>query len=86
MLYLITFIFGFVTALFLFKGEIKIRITRQDGNQPEIIGVIDPKKDLAEQYEAFKKGEVDSKEVNAVAKEDKRDITDIFKLFSGGND
>lgn len=85
MLYLITFVFGFVTALFLFKGEIKIRITTQDGNIPTVVGVIDPKKDLAEQYEAFKKGEVDSKEVNTVAKEDKRDITDIFKLFNGGN-
>ncbi len=86
MLYLITFIFGFVTALFLFKGEIKIRITKQEGTQPEIIGVIDPKKDLAEQYEAFKKGEVDARDVNTAASEDKRDITDIFKLFSGGND
>lgn len=86
MLYLLAFVMGFVTALFLFKGEIKIRITKQDGNRPEIIGVIDPKEDLAKQYEAFKKGEVDARDVNTAANEDKRDITDIFKLFSGGND
>lgn len=80
----LAFIFGFCTGYFILHKGININInyknnTDKDNSLPEstINNIID-------QYEQFKKSEVDDKDVNNVAQEDREDISQIFKLFNGG--
>lgn len=76
----LAFIFGFCSAYFILKRGININIKHISDN-------VFPESTFAtpiDQYEQFKKSEVDDKDVNNVAQEDKEDISRIFKLFNGG--